>query len=51
MVTHLGCKNNDGTMRGLALCQCQGPVVKTLFAKWGGVWLAVTNVLDDYNLR
>ena len=31
------------------MCQCQGPVVKTLFSRCGGVWPVVLNeCLDDY---
>lgn len=49
MVARLGYKKNDSKMRGVALCQGHGPVVKALFVMCGSMWLAILDeVLNDY---
>lgn len=49
MVARLGYKKNDSKMRGVALCQGHGPVVKALFVMCGSMWLAILDeVFNDY---
>jgi hypothetical protein len=49
MVAHLGYKKNDGKMRGVALCQRQGPIVKSLFSRCGGSWPPIPDdFVDEY---